>query len=209
MSKAHFAARIQWLPDHLKGEFKRCTDINPSKRRVIPVNELYLKGEDKGLSMLMKQMFLKSVKDSKTIDQRLKPLNRIPVPSPSDGECFYKSILYQIDAPKEYTCDLFRKQVAFYGAKYFDAFENEIVASLEEGSSYENFLKNVYMGYSYAGLAESVIIAQMWNIRISIVSAELPTQHIFHDGATTHLVLIHNGRDGVDGHFSGTSKFLN
>ena len=208
VSKGHFSARLQWLPEQLQGDFKQCTDINPSKRQVIPVNELYSKGEDKGLSMLMKQMFLKSQQDSKTIDARLKSLRRIPIPTPTDGECFYNSIMMQIDVPKEYTTELFRKQVAFYAVKYFDAFEDEILASMGEDTNYESFVKNVYNGYCYAGLAEAVIIAQMWNVRISIVSADLPTQHIYHDGTSTHIVLVHNGRDGMDGHFSGTSKFL-
>ena len=194
-----------WMPETLLGDFKLCSDIDPENRRVLKVNEVYKTGESKGMSMLMKQMFLKSKADFEMIEQMLKPLKRSVVPTPMDGECFYKSILNQIDAPADYTTAMLRKQLAFHGCKYYEVFEDLKPYLLDQ--TYESFLKNTFYGYSYAGIAESVILSHMWNVRISIVAADLPPQHVFHDGSECELVLVHNGREGSDGHFSGTSKF--
>ena len=193
------------MPEHLKGVFVKSTDIDPTNRQTVHFSKLYKRGEGKDLTDDMKRLFLKSKTDHTTILQRLKGLKRVPVPVKTDGECFFTSILIQLNCPKEYTSILFRRQIALHAVKYFDVFEDDITPYLE-GSNYESFARNIFYGYSHGTVAESIIITHLWNVRITFVAAELGRQTVFHDGKTTDIVLLHNGREGCDGHFSGTSK---
>ena len=204
-TKEVFYARTRWMPSGMTGVFKKCSDVNPRKRKALSFKELYGDSEPKNMTVLMKNMYLSSCADYKKIDSQLKKLSRIPTVVPVDGECFFTSVLSHINVPKDYTSEHFRKQIAYYASKHWDIFKDVLMPFIVE-QSYDSYMKNLFFGFTYGGIVEALIVSEMWNLRISIISPNIPIQHIHHDGSKIDICLLHNGQQGLEGHFSGTSK---
>ena len=68
---------------------------------------------------------------------------------------------------------------------------------------------NVWSGLSYGDELCLGVLGYMWNLKITIVSPDMPDVKIFHnDEEDPHIVMVHNGKDGLEGHYSATSEYI-
>ena len=113
------------------------------------------------------------------------------------------ALLNEITPHENYTVDMFRRQLAYYAAQHWNELSHLILPLILTGECYESYLRNMFQGLNFSGPIEILICGHMWNMKISIISAYLPTCHILHSDDEPDALLIHNGRDGLDSHFSG------
>ena len=109
----------------------------------------------------------------------------------------------QIHVSEGYGLDCLRKQIAYHAACRWDVLAPIIEPLITTGDSYESFLRNIFHGTLYGGVAELIICSHMWNVKISVISPESGLLNIFHN-AEADIVLVHNAMDGLESQFSST-----
>ena len=81
-------------------------------------------------------------------------------------------------------------------------FWNSIKGRLDH--SLESYIRNLYGAYSYGDLIAITVIALMWNIKITIVRPDADDIKIFHNSNKCDVILVHNGREDMNGRFCAT-----
>ena len=120
-----------------------------------------------------------------------------------NGNCLYNSVLEQISIHcQRYTSSLLRKQSAFYLASYPEVFASQIRALVDE--PLESYILNQFHGYAHGDYLILGVIAIMWNLKITIITLELEDIKAFHKSETPHILIVYNGRDSLEGHYTAT-----
>ena len=120
-----------------------------------------------------------------------------------NGNFLYNSILEQIlRHHQRYTSSFLRKQAAFYLASYPEVFASQIKALVDE--PLESYILNQFHRYAYGDYLILGVIDIMWNLKITIITPELEDIKVFHRSETPHILIVYNGRDSLEGHYTAT-----
>ena len=52
------------------------------------------------------------------------------------------------------------------------------------------------------------IIGLKWNLRITVIPPYLSPQNLFQDSEEADVLIIHNGNEGLEGHYTSTGEYL-
>ena len=198
--------KLQWLDTKYKGKFIRSLDIDPTKPNKLNKEELYTDQEKKKL---------KPDDDYKTIcvennEQAKKIVNFIGKnyacklkETLLNDNCLYNSVLEQISRHcQRYTSSLLRKPAAFYLASYPEVFASQMRALVDK--PLESYILSQFHRYAYGDYLILGVIAIMWNLKITIITPELEDIKVFHKSETPHILIVYNGRDSLEGHYTAT-----
>jgi hypothetical protein len=117
----------------------------------------------------------------------------------------YRAILCQIDAPREYTYEVMRRQVALHCLQYPHVFAPYFEPIKEDEVSYEGWVRGIAEGTVWGDETVLTVVGHMWNVAITVVTLG-GFHNIFHTKEVPDIVLIGNGIFGEMNHFSGTGK---
>ena len=121
------------------------------------------------------------------------------------GTSLCKAIRSQVNILQDYTSQVLMRQIAYHAACRWDVFDPIIQPLITTGECYESFIRNIFRGTLYAGVAEMVICAHMWNVKIGVINSECKLLKIFHKDLCD-IVVVHNAQDGMRSQFSSTRK---
>ena len=202
-----FKIKLLYMDQKCKGKFIR-SDNNVTTCKAVKAETLYTPKERKVLKSSSVEMYLPSQETEKFVDNHLGKLKQELIQMQLDGNCLYSKVLKQISHLDCYTASDCQQQVAYHAAANFNVFLEDLEPFTE--SCYENYLQNIYYNNVCGDLGVLAIIAHMWNVAIDVVSPiHSSVIHIFHDCKVPDIVLVHNGHQGQDGHFSATKKLKN
>lgn len=204
-----FVIRCGWLNDEMKnGENYTAEDIDPTEERSIPTEaELYPKRTDRvSLAKECRTCYLRNNIEWEKVKQDLQLFNRIVNATPYDGNCLFAAVLQQISHPKGYTAEMMRRQVAYFACKAPEKFFKHVKNALE--TNYRSYCYNLYEGRIYGDIISLTVLAVMWNLAITVLSPNVPALHVYHDKPhNPDIVIVYNGRDGQEGHYTSTGMF--
>ena len=124
----------------------------------------------------------------------------------TNGECMFEAVLKQLPHPKRFTANDFRKMVSWYIAKWWTELHTHYFNGSNE--SFKSYIENIYNGRIYGDNICLAAIAKMYKLKISVISPSGKFQDFFHD-EKYDVLLVHNGFQGVESHFSATCKYKN
>ena len=95
------------------------------------------------------------------------------IPVKNNNDCLFAAILEQVGHSATFTANTIRCMVAFHFARMWDLFEPVMHCFLtSKRQSYFSYIWNVYHGYIFGDEYVAMAIAHMWNVKITIMSAE-------------------------------------
>ena len=150
-------------------------------------------------------------------DQLKKYFNREMVPTVGDGNCFYRSLVNQIDYEKNgYTYKDLKLQTIFYALYNYDKFDDILVLDAEDRKeALVELLKRLLTNEVWGHTGLLSVVVRMFRIGISVVTPfhgkPIPFHHNHED---PHIVIAANGGNiSVNNkqaatHFIATSKYI-
>ena len=150
-------------------------------------------------------------------DQLKKYFNREMVPTVGDGNCFYRSIVDQIDYEKNgYTYKDLKLQTIFYALYNYDKFDDILILDAEDRKeALVELLKRLLTNEVWGHTGLLSVVVRMFRIGISVVTPfhgkPIPFHHNHQD---PHIVIAANGGNiSVNNkqaatHFIATSKYI-
>ena len=123
----------------------------------------------------------------------------------ANGDCMFSAVLQQMHCLPEYKAIEFRRQVAWYLSKHANLFCS--LAPLKDGKTFESYIREQYSGYIWGDDCCLAAISHMWNVAITVISAEDPEpRKIFHNKKHPDIVLVTNKTSGDEIHYSAAGK---
>ena len=196
--------KLNWLDPYMKGPLVQSDEIDPSTKKQKRV--LYTDEEKKYLSKEAQLYFLSSDDDLKILKDKAAHYGRDLDPVPVDGDCLLHAVRKQCDINPAWTLEENQQTLAFYLAKLpeqFILYTNPYILD----QKYESYILNFYHGYSYGDELIASVWGHIWNMKITILSPHMPDLKCFHTEKNfPDIVICHNGKPGIDGHYFATSK---
>ena len=206
ISKAILDAKIAWMDDCMKGKFIPSQD-NEGRDKNWQRN-LYTKEEKKIISEEAQKCYMWSNEEYESVCDKIAKYGRIPDPVPIDGHCMFTAVMKQCKLNPNFKVEDMRHQVAYFLSKLPEQFYQYSIPYLED-QSFESYILNVWLGLSYGDELCLGVLGYMWNLKITIVSPDMLDVKIFHtDEEDPDIVLVHNGKDGLEGHYSAMSEYI-
>ena len=111
--------------------------------------------------------------------------------------CTFEAICIQVYTPPGYNAYMLRRQACCFMAEFVHIFFPLMKNYLEERKiGFITYLQKMFTGEIWCDEFVLAAIGKMWQICITIVSPfYVPPWDIFHNGSTSHVVLIANGAD--------------
>ena len=188
----------------MKGEFIPSTD-NDQRDKNWQKN-LYTKEEKKKLREEVQKCYFASNEDYDAVLVKLAKYGREPDPVKIDGHCMFTAPMKQCSLNRNWTVEDMRHQIAYFMSKMPEQFYQYSLAYLH-GQSFQSYILNIWAGLCYGDELCLGCLAHMWNLKITVISPHLPDIKIFHQEEDPDIILVHNGRDDLEGHYSSTSKY--
>ena len=109
-----------------------------------------------------------------------------------------------------FTANTFRHMVTFHLAKIMDLFEPVMCCFLKaKRQSYFSCICNLYHGYIFGDEYVAITIAHMWNVKITIMSAdELPKKIGQNNDSDPDIVVIYNNQVQDETHYITISMLM-
>ena len=205
VSREVLKTKLDFLDPYMRGPLIKSTEIDddPEKVRI-----LYTDEEKEEISEEAQQFFLSCDEDLEILKDKAANYGRDLDPVPIDGDCLLHAIRKQCAINRKWTIKENRETLAFYLAKLPEQFILYAHPYIAE-QSYESYLLNFWHGYSYGDELIAGVWGHIWNLKITILSPDTPDLRCFHtDKDFPDVVICHNGRAGIDGHFFATSELL-
>ena len=202
-NKIRFSAlttKLKYLPETCRGATKDLDEVHPLKDKINPKKLFCAKSKVSAQGQLM---YMRDPKAEKTVMKKIDEFGRKVQPVDLNGECAFAAFLKQIAHLDRYKPEDLRHQTAYYMAKYPEVFEPHF-SNWFQDESMESFIINMFNGRRYGDVCAFGVIGVMWNIKITIIHPDLENIKIFHNSYDPDVVLVHNGRDGLEGHYSAT-----
>ena len=202
--KSVLETKLNWLDPYMRGPLVQSDEIEPSTKKQKRV--LYTDEEKKYLSKEAQLYFLSSDDDLKILKDKAAHYGHDLDPVPVDGDCLLHAVRKQCDINPVWTLEENRQTLAFYLAKLpeqFILYANPYI----HDQKYESYILNFYHGYSYGDELIASVWGHIWNMKITILSPHMPDLKCFHTEKNfPDIVICHNGKPGIDGHYFATSK---
>ena len=206
LTKAVLDAKIAWLDDCMKGEFIPSND-NDERDKNWQKN-LYTKEEKKMISEEAQKCYMWSNEDYEEVCDKLAKYGRIQDPVPIDGHCMFTAPMKQCKLNPNFKVEDMRHQISYFLSKLPEQFYQYSLPYLED-QSFESYILNMWSEFSYGDVLCLGVLGYMWNLKITVVSPNMPDLQIFHkDEEDPDLVLVRNSKEGLEGHYSSTSKYI-
>ena len=206
ITKAVLDTKLAWLDDCMKGELIPSHD-NDERDKDWQKN-LYTKQEKKVISEEAQKCYIWSEEEYQSVCNKLAKYGRIPDPVTIDGDCMFTAPMKQCKLNPNFKAIDMRHQIAYFLSKLPEQFYQYSLPYLED-QSFQSYTLNIWNGLSYGDELCLGVIAYMWNVKITIVSPDMPDLKIFHqDDENPDIILVHNGKEGLEGHYSSTSKYI-
>ena len=189
----------------MRGEFKKNDECqrNSKKKRI-----LYTDEEKQEICEEARSFFLCCDQDLVTLKQKAAKYGRELLAVPIDGDCLLHAFRKQCDVNPMWTLMDNRGLLAYYLAKMpeqFILYANPYILN----QSYESYILNFFYGYSYGDELIAAVWGHIWNLRVTMISPHTLDLKCFHkEEDFPDVVIVHNGRPGLDGHFFATSKYF-
>ena len=197
-------AKLSWLDPYMRGPFIQSDEFDCSTK--ILKKDLNTEEERKELSKEAQAYFWSSDEDLMILKDKAACYGRDLDPVPIDGDCLLHAVRKQCDINPAWTIMENWQTLAFYLAKLpeqFILYANPYIID----QKYESYILNVYHGYSYGDELIASVWGHIWNMKITILSPQMPDLKCFHSDKTfPDVVICHNGKAGTDGHHFATSK---
>ena len=212
VSEDVFLAWCIWLSLDKKGTFYKSNDIEPIGRNKEPRDSIYTQAEKKAIKPNADTIAMYATSNKKSeavVDLLMTDFSRILQPVDISGDSFYDAILYQISHDQhKYKAYQFYKQIAYYMVRWPELFADVVKPHLSDtDDSYESFVKNIFYGYSYpVPEVISAVITKMWNVSISLCSAEGGVKKLHHNSNKPDVVIVHNDCILLNSQFTATKK---
>ena len=198
--------KLEFLDPYMRGPLIRSTEIQEDDEDCVRI--LYTDEEKEDLSEEAQEYFLYCEEDLNILKDKVAKYGRDLDPVPIDGDCLLHAIRKQCKINRHWTVKENRETLAFYLAKLPEQFILHATPYLN-GQSYESYLLNFWHGYSYGDELIASVWGHIWNLKITIVTPDYPDLKCFHnDEEFPDVVICHNGRGGLDGHYFATSELL-
>ena len=205
VSRAVLNTKLDFLDPYMRGPLVKSTEIDddPEKVRI-----LYPDEEKEEISEEARSFFLSCDEDLEILKDKAAKYGRDLDPVPIDGDCLLHAIRKQCDINQKWTIKDNRETLAFYLAKLPEQFILYAHPCISE-QSYESYLLSFWHGFSYGDELIAGVWGHIWKLKITVVSPDTLDLRCFHaDKDFPDIVICHNGRPGVDGHFFATSELL-
>ena len=169
--------------------------------------KLYTKEEQSRICEEARELYLESDIQYEEILTQLAEFGRKPHKVILDGDCLFRAVMCQLKTSPQWTPMMFRKMTAYFMVKHWDIIAPLVVPFLDEKDNFESYVRNIFLGKTYGDAGVLATIGFMYNIKITVISPGKPPLKIYHtDEENNEIILIHNGREDLEGHYSGTSK---
>ena len=197
--------KLDWLDPELRGDLVKSNEMQKetkSKKRV-----LYTDEEKLEVSEEAQKFFLYCDEDLDILKNKAAKYGRDLDPVAIDGDCLLHAFRKQCLINLNWSIEENRHTLAYYMAKLpeqFILYANPYILN----QSYESYVMNFWHGYSYGDELIAGVWGHIWNLKVTILSPTTPDLKCFHkEEEFPDIVLCHNGRPGLDGHYFATSKF--
>ena len=176
VTKAVLDSKLVWLEDCMRGPFIQSTD-NEGRDKDWQ-KKLYTKAEKKIISPEAQACYMWSNEDYDKVCNKLAKFRRIPDPVTIDGHCMFSAPMKQCLLNPNFKVPEMRRQIGYFLSKIPEQFYQYSLPYLE-GQSYESYILNIWSGFSYGDELCLGVLAHMWNLKITVVSPDLPDLKIF------------------------------
>lgn len=206
ISKPCLDAKMEWFEEKMKGDYIESEDN--AKRDKNWQKKLYSKKEKKDISEDARNCYFVNDEEYDRVCTKLAKFGREPQPVTIDGNCMFTAPMTQLRLNPTFTQLDLRRQIAYFMAKLPEQFFGYADAYLE-GQSFQSYIMNIWNGKSYGDALCLGVLAHMWNLKITVISPNSPDALIFHhDEEDPDIILVHNGREDLEGHYSSTSEYI-
>ena len=174
------------------------------------LENLYTAEERMEYSALYKDLFLVNEDNIANVKKWLNYFKRKHIPVKYNNDCLFAAILEQVGHSATFTANTIRCMVAFHFAKMWDLFEPVMHCFLtSKRQSYFSYIWNVYHGYTFGDEYIAMAIAHMWNVKITIMSAEeVPKKTGHNNDSYADIVVIYNNWVQDETHYVATSMLM-